>query len=231
MMSDIEKIRRQILEILYDHEKKDPLGYLDRKILKEKSNLEDNQLDFHVLYLEEKNYVELLKGLGSRFEMARITSYGTDIIEEPSEDVQKRRQIEKISTETERSWAVVREKLAHAKIEEVERMRRARAVTSLMERIVSHEEDIVKLVKVLLELTHKESMDKDMMHLINSTFVNCKSIWEDFKEITKMQEEKMQKMFPHIETKFENYIQAAGVLHIILTQERQMLAYLQRLLP
>jgi len=81
---DNNKIRRDILEILYNWFKKNPYSFLPREVLMiviyNSKGLESN-----IVYLEEKGYVELKKALSTQFIGARITAKGIDLIENESE--------------------------------------------------------------------------------------------------------------------------------------------------
>lgn len=75
------EIRRKILELLYQADEECPGESVERKTLKDKLHIEDNKLDSNMLYMEEKNYVELYKSIDAVFDGAQITAYGKDLVE------------------------------------------------------------------------------------------------------------------------------------------------------
>ncbi|MDI6737230.1 MAG: hypothetical protein QME12_01815 [Nanoarchaeota archaeon] len=78
-------IRRRILEYLYQKDEDNPSYPISRDELKLYMNIPDNKLDSNVLYLEEKGYLKLSRGLGSLFFSAEITAFGKDLIENPED--------------------------------------------------------------------------------------------------------------------------------------------------
>lgn len=81
-MTNIE-IRRRILEMLYEQFKEHPYYRITPKEFKELLNIDLKTLNFNIVYLEEKGYIELQKPLeGSLFVGARITSKGVDLVED-----------------------------------------------------------------------------------------------------------------------------------------------------
>jgi hypothetical protein len=77
------EIRRRILQMLYDRFKEHPYNRIASKEFKEELNISLKDLQFHVIYLEEKKLLELQKPLeGSLFVGARITPKGIDLIED-----------------------------------------------------------------------------------------------------------------------------------------------------
>ncbi|MEO0137038.1 MAG: hypothetical protein ABIL39_08085 [candidate division WOR-3 bacterium] len=81
-MTNIE-IRRKILEMAYEKFKEHPYYRITPREFKEALNIDLKTLNFNIVYLEEKGYIELTKPLeGSLFVGARITSKGIDLIED-----------------------------------------------------------------------------------------------------------------------------------------------------
>ncbi len=81
-MTNIE-IRRKILEMSYERFKEHPYYRITPKEFKEILNIDLKTLNFNIVYLEEKGYIELQKPLeGSLFVGARITSKGVDLVED-----------------------------------------------------------------------------------------------------------------------------------------------------
>ncbi|MCX7994478.1 MAG: hypothetical protein N3A65_01730 [candidate division WOR-3 bacterium] len=81
-MTNIE-IRRKILEMVYEKFKEHPYYRITPKEFKEALNIDLKTLNFNIVYLEEKGYIELEKPLeGSLFVGARITSKGIDLVED-----------------------------------------------------------------------------------------------------------------------------------------------------
>ncbi|MEO0216858.1 MAG: hypothetical protein ABIL14_07570, partial [candidate division WOR-3 bacterium] len=81
-MTNIE-IRRKIMEMAYERFKEHPYYRITPKEFKEALNIDLKTLNFNMVYLEEKGYIELQKPLeGSLFVGARITSKGIDLVED-----------------------------------------------------------------------------------------------------------------------------------------------------
>lgn len=81
-MTDVE-IRRKILEIIYERFKEHPYYIVTPKEFEKALNIGLKTLNYNIIYLEEKGYVELQKPLeGNIFVGARITSKGVDLIED-----------------------------------------------------------------------------------------------------------------------------------------------------
>jgi uncharacterized LabA/DUF88 family protein len=81
-MTNIE-IRRKIMEMVYEKFKEHPYYRITPKEFKEALNIDLKTLNFNIVYLEEKGYIELQKPLeGSLFVGARITSKGIDLVED-----------------------------------------------------------------------------------------------------------------------------------------------------
>ena len=80
------EIRRRMLEILYKCYTDHPYNRITPKEFKEILNIGLKELQFNIIYLEEKGYVELSKPLeGSVFVGARITTRGVDLVEDEYE--------------------------------------------------------------------------------------------------------------------------------------------------
>ncbi len=75
------EIRRKILEILYEADKTSS-RLVEMDYLKEKLNLDDSELDFHVKYLDQKSYLETSRVSHAYFLTAKITARGVDLIED-----------------------------------------------------------------------------------------------------------------------------------------------------
>ena len=77
-----KEIRRKILEYLYQRDEENPQNYVSKQKLIGFLDVEGKKVDTNILYLEEKGYVELIKGIGAGlFSSARINSYGKDLVE------------------------------------------------------------------------------------------------------------------------------------------------------
>jgi hypothetical protein len=77
------EIRQKILEMLYELFKEHPYHRLTAKDFRESMNIGMRDLNFNIIYLEEKGLVELQKPLeGSLFVGARITPKGIDLVED-----------------------------------------------------------------------------------------------------------------------------------------------------
>ena len=81
-MTAIE-IRRKILEMLFTIFKQHPYNRITPKEFRETLNISLSDLNYNIVYLEEKGLVELQKPLeGNIFVGARITSKGIDLLED-----------------------------------------------------------------------------------------------------------------------------------------------------
>ncbi len=81
-MTDVE-IRRKILELIYERFKEHPYYIVTPEEFEKALNIGLKTLNYNIIYLEEKGYVELQKPLeGNIFVGARITSKGVDLIED-----------------------------------------------------------------------------------------------------------------------------------------------------
>jgi hypothetical protein len=76
-------LRRKILEMLYKRFTEHPYHRITPQEFIEKLAVTQKELDFNIVYLEEKGFVELQKPLeGSIFVGARITPKGIDLVED-----------------------------------------------------------------------------------------------------------------------------------------------------
>jgi hypothetical protein len=80
VLSD-DQVRLNILRELLQEAKENPgsLG-MDRTELKDKLNVPEKQMDFNMLYLEEKRLVKLIGYMGVIWSNAKITAFGIDVI-------------------------------------------------------------------------------------------------------------------------------------------------------
>ena len=84
-MNNIE-IRRKILEMVYERFKEHPYYMVTPKEFKDTLSIDSKELNYNIVYLEEKGYLELQKSLdGDIFVAARITTKGIDLIEDENE--------------------------------------------------------------------------------------------------------------------------------------------------
>jgi len=81
-MSSNDEIRISILQHLYAFYYRDPrLIGISRAEMLRLLNTQENLMDSNMLYLEQKGLVKLLKVMGSLWEVAGITAFGIDVIE------------------------------------------------------------------------------------------------------------------------------------------------------
>ncbi|MCK4673048.1 hypothetical protein KAT67_03580, partial [candidate division WOR-3 bacterium] len=81
-MTDI-KIRRGILKMAYERFKEHPYHRITPKELENALNIGFKELNYNIIYLEEKGFIELQKPLeGSIFVGVRISSKGIDLVED-----------------------------------------------------------------------------------------------------------------------------------------------------
>jgi hypothetical protein len=81
-MSSNDEIRISILQHLYAFYYRDPkLIGISRADMLKLLNTQENLMDSNMLYLEQKGLVKLLKTMGSLWEIANITAFGIDVIE------------------------------------------------------------------------------------------------------------------------------------------------------
>ena len=77
------ELRRKILQMLYTCFTEHPYHRITPNEFTEDLGVTQRVLDFNIVYLEEKGYVELQKPLeGSIFVGARITPKGIDLVED-----------------------------------------------------------------------------------------------------------------------------------------------------
>ena len=95
MVGDRE-LRRQILKLLYDKFQEHPYYRILAKEFCEIIGVPLNRIDYNMIYLEEKGYVELQKPWeGDVFISARITAKGIDLVEDDFElDLRLRKKAE-----------------------------------------------------------------------------------------------------------------------------------------
>lgn len=80
------KVRRRILEILYEQFVEHPYNRTTPKEFKERLGISLRDLNYNIIYLEDKCLIELQKPLeGSIFVGARITHRGIDLVEDEYE--------------------------------------------------------------------------------------------------------------------------------------------------
>ena len=76
-------LRRKILQMLYTCFTEHPYHRITPEEFTESLGITQKMLDFNIIYLEEKGYIELQKPLeGSIFVGARITPKGIDVVED-----------------------------------------------------------------------------------------------------------------------------------------------------
>ncbi|GAH26409.1 unnamed protein product [marine sediment metagenome] len=81
-MNDV-KIRRQILKMAYERFKEHPYYRITPKELEDALNIGFKELNYNIIYLDEKGLIELQKPLeGSIFVGVRISSKGIDLVED-----------------------------------------------------------------------------------------------------------------------------------------------------
>ena len=81
-MTDIE-IRSKILKMAYERFKEHPYNRITPKELENALNIGFKELNYNIIYLEEKGLIELQKPLeGNIFVGVRITSKGIDLVED-----------------------------------------------------------------------------------------------------------------------------------------------------
>lgn len=80
---DNKKIRKKILEILYENAEISPDGYLHRFLIEEELGISGGKLDFNMKYLLEKGYVKFTKPVSNfYFHGAQITLEGIELVED-----------------------------------------------------------------------------------------------------------------------------------------------------
>ena len=97
-------------------------------------------------------------------------------------------------------------------------------------RITDHSSTIRILVNSLspiLEINTFSGYEEKEM--INKTMQIYKSIRKDFQESLEIKDEKMEELFPEIDTHYETPRQAAAKLVNIQAEENQMMAYCARI--
>ena len=146
----------------------------------------------------------------------------------PSKNEEQRHiEAEKMKAEAKRALAVAKAKLAHAAIEEIEKRRKMSSIYSLHKRIIAHVEMMGRHTFYSTEGIEEETQNE---------IETYESIRFDFKEIMRLSDEKLERLFPKIKSYFETRIQseseirALTVLINIAKQEKQMWAYSRRMM-
>jgi len=146
-----------------------------------------------------------------------------------SED-ERRKEAEKQRAEAERSLEVVRVKLVHGLIENIERLRKESSIRSLRERILFHSKIVTAVNERLQILGEKELSFPEEMESVREQMRTYESIRNDFKEIMGLSDEKLESLFPKINSYFETRVQAMLILNSMMAQEGQMVAYSLRIM-
>ncbi len=146
--------------------------------------------------------------------------------------VERLKETERHNAESKRAQAVAMSKIAHKLIEDVERHRNFKNVSSLSMRMNEHN----KQIGVFLEISSKALMSSTPVTNTETTMAHnlvesYKSIREDFKEVTNLKEERIEVLFPERNTYFETREQMTNVMLGFSEQIIQMSAYLMRKLP
>ncbi len=77
-----DQVRYEILRVLHGEAREKPISVgLSRNEMQEILKVSARQMDFNMLYLEEKGLVKLLKYLGSPWGFAKINAFGADVFE------------------------------------------------------------------------------------------------------------------------------------------------------
>lgn len=144
----------------------------------------------------------------------------------------RRKEARKLRAEAERSYEVVRAKLAHGAIEEVERLRKGASIRSLHERIIIHAKLMGINIKSLgTSFQKKYPFIPEEMENVREQMRTYESIRTDFKEVMGLSDERLKRLFPKISSYFETRLQAITVFINMLSQEAQMEAYSLRMVP
>ena len=150
-----------------------------------------------------------------------------------NENNKKLKKAEEQMGEFVRSLSVALTKEAHGDIEAVEAQRKMPAALSLISRIDTHLKNIYKFIdaNATIDPFILIFLDFSLSAEIANPFIKTyKSIREDFKNSMNLKDEDMEKLFSERETYFENHLQLAKVLFDIWEQEKQMKAYLSRVI-
>ena len=148
-----------------------------------------------------------------------------------NENNKKLKKAEEQTDEFVRSRSVALTKKAHGDIEVVEAQRKKPAALSLISRIDIHLDSIYKFIDATINQFIQIFPDFPSSAEIANPFIKTyKSIREDFKNSMNLKDEDMEKLFSERETYFKNHRQLAKVLFDIWEQEKQMKAYLSRVI-
>ena len=77
----MDKVQKQILEILNEFNDENPGYYLVRSYLLDKLKIDDKLLEENVFQLHDEKYVDISQGLGVNFNSVKITGKGINLIE------------------------------------------------------------------------------------------------------------------------------------------------------
>ena len=155
-----------------------------------------------------------------------------------TEDTKKLKKAKEQWDEFVRSWLVTRVKEEHGNIEAVEAQRKMPEALSLISRINIHLDIIYKFLDKFVNAFNQSFPDPSLtVGILDSAFSfanpfidTYKSIREDFKKSMNLKDEDMEKLFGEREIHFENPSQLPKVLFAIYEQEKQMSAYLFRVI-
>ena len=75
------EIRYRMLEILSNLAQREPGAMLNRQTMQNMLQISEGEMDFNMLYLEEKGLVKLHKTMGALWQAAEIRAFGIDVIE------------------------------------------------------------------------------------------------------------------------------------------------------
>ena len=158
-----KEVRHQILDILYRLAKKEPLGMLGRKQMHEVLKIPEEQMDFNIFYLQEKNLIKLRQGLGAPWFTAEITAFGTDVIENKDKYSQSfpfiQTTIQEIHGDIYGTVVQAVDSKVDIKQQVTSAFQKAHEITDKMDIESSIKEEIQKQLKLLEEELRKEEVD------------------------------------------------------------------------
>jgi hypothetical protein len=148
----------------------------------------------------------------------------------PKNEEERRKEAEKLKAEAERSLEVIRTKYLHGLIESVEKSRKLSSLISLWERINFNMTHLGKFGELLMSPERTSSnLSFEEIELVQWFIKTHESIRKDFRELTEMDDKKLEELFPSITTYFETPAQATLIITKIIEQEAQIKRYSYRM--
>lgn len=140
---------------------------------------------------------------------------------------------EKIEAETQRSLAVAEMKQAHKRIEDVEKIRKRSAISSLCKRIDNFSQKCSGIGRMLIKpaFGNNPFYDEPLRKSLLFEYKIYESIYFDIQKTLEINEETMKNLFPKIDPQeSKTGYEMAGFFSCMITQIDHMRIYCERFL-